>query len=190
MCPSCGYSLEALPPEGRCPECGTEYDQSVVVLHGWGRDVATARPAVAALFVALTALFAWDALRDGRRDPIGLVIGFALVLWVVTSLWRRWGNTMPGLAQVRLSAEGIHQLDAATAAAAGSEFTPWKELRDVTVEPRGDDHARIVALRVPRFWRPGDTVVSVIVKCTPKQADALRARVAAWRAAADGNAPV
>jgi uncharacterized OB-fold protein len=35
-CPKCGYALEGLAPEGVCPECGASYDQSEVVLHGYG----------------------------------------------------------------------------------------------------------------------------------------------------------
>ena len=50
-CPACGYALEGLAPEGVCPECGVAYDQTEVVLHGYGAgrrgDVATARPGVA-----------------------------------------------------------------------------------------------------------------------------------------------
>ena len=38
VCPDCGYSLEGLPEEGHCPECGRRYDSSLIVLYGWGRD--------------------------------------------------------------------------------------------------------------------------------------------------------
>lgn len=29
-CPACEYDLSALPPEGRCPECGAEYSPPVL----------------------------------------------------------------------------------------------------------------------------------------------------------------
>ena len=118
-CPSCGYSLEALQSEGRCPECGKQYGQRTVVLHGWGADVATARPRFVVVTIACTAYIAWDAWRDGLGDPFGLALAEGLVLWVVASIWRRWGNTMPGLAQVRFSTEGVSQLDASRAATLG-----------------------------------------------------------------------
>jgi hypothetical protein len=34
FCPRCDYSLQGLPESGACPECGTPYDQSFVVLRG------------------------------------------------------------------------------------------------------------------------------------------------------------
>lgn len=38
VCPECEYSLEGLPEEGDCPECGRAYDQSIVIVrcHGPG----------------------------------------------------------------------------------------------------------------------------------------------------------
>lgn len=33
-CPVCGYALAGLPYPGTCPECGTEYDPSILVLSG------------------------------------------------------------------------------------------------------------------------------------------------------------
>jgi hypothetical protein len=35
-CPKCAYDLTGHPEEGTCPECGRKYDQSMIVLFGWG----------------------------------------------------------------------------------------------------------------------------------------------------------
>lgn len=34
VCPVCGYDLAGLPYPGTCPECGTGYDRSILVLSG------------------------------------------------------------------------------------------------------------------------------------------------------------
>jgi hypothetical protein len=36
-CPACEYSLEGMPAQGTCPECGRAYDQACIVLTGRGR---------------------------------------------------------------------------------------------------------------------------------------------------------
>src|SRR5437762_1422152 len=35
FCPRCDYSLQGLPREGVCPECGRAYDQSFVIIRGY-----------------------------------------------------------------------------------------------------------------------------------------------------------
>lgn len=186
-CPSCGYSLEALPLEGRCPECGAEYDQRTVVLHGWGAgfqaDVATARPAVVVAWVAFGAWVVWDALRDSRHDPSGLLCAGLALAWLTTALWRRWGSDMPGLAQVRLNASGVCQVDATAAPARGPAWVAWATLTKVEVMPHGEGLVRLRAKRKPPWWRMEDAVVDAIVRCSPAQAAALREKIRAWRAA-------
>src|SRR5688572_3267499 len=79
-CPQCGYALAGLPAAGICPECGTAYDQSTVVLHGWGRGehatLDTARPLSAVLiglcYVGLLA-YVWHSIRQPDRENWVLV---------------------------------------------------------------------------------------------------------------------
>src|SRR5438045_7361553 len=47
LCPACGYALEGLPEEGRCPECGVEYRPGLIVLHGFGGGISTGRARLA-----------------------------------------------------------------------------------------------------------------------------------------------
>ena len=61
ICPRCGYSLQGLPDEGVCPECGRRYDPRTVVLFGWARGAkataVTAQPWVAAGLLAMNSVW-------------------------------------------------------------------------------------------------------------------------------------
>jgi hypothetical protein len=68
MCPQCGYWLGGLPPEGRCPECGRNYDQTIMVITGKGRGK-------------------FDSLVSGTwRGAVWLVVSSAYVVFILSQL--------------------------------------------------------------------------------------------------------
>ena len=119
-CPTCGYALEGLPLEGTCPECGRAYDQTLFVLHGFGRgwhsNFGTAPPRVAYAWASLTTfmflLMAHSFLKHGavsRSHDLGMM--GVILLPSLVMLLQRCGNGYPGLVQAWLTPEGCGQND-------------------------------------------------------------------------------
>jgi hypothetical protein len=195
-CPGCGYALDGLPPEGTCPECGGPYDQSAVVLHGFGAgqhsNLATARPGMALVVGLLCVGYVWWGVHDwlrGGRDTSTLFWVVVLLVWVAWSIWKRSTSDMPGLVQVRLGAYGALQVNNPAAGKANlGKVTPWRDVTDVSLRPARDGTFRIRMLRRISFWRARQYPVDAEVPCTPEQAAALEQRIEAWRSAdfADG----
>ena len=119
-CPQCGYSLEGLPSEGNCPECGRGYDQSIVVLYGWGcgehANLGTSRLSRQVwqfIWVGLfLGCFYFQFRLGGWYQNIW---NMAFLGWIAIGTIRfvamRAENHFPGLVQVRLDASGCMQRD-------------------------------------------------------------------------------
>lgn len=117
-CTRCGYSLESLPDESTCPECGLEYDQSIVVFYGEGRDTnaffdPTGSRAALSLclgFAVIEAYMGWDKFRGGQW--LGLVqAGGPIVLLGAMLTWRVLARREGGgnLLQCRFNSFGCLQ---------------------------------------------------------------------------------
>jgi hypothetical protein len=117
-CMRCGYSLENLPDEGTCPECGLEYDQSIVVFYGEGRDTNAffdptgSRVAVLLClgYAAMEAHLGWNQFRRGQW--LGLVqAGGPIVLLGTMLMWRLLARRAGGgnLLQCRFNSFGCLQ---------------------------------------------------------------------------------
>jgi hypothetical protein len=191
-CPSCGYALEGLAPQGRCPECGGRYDQSAVVLHGYaaGRfaDVATARPwhaaGIAGAWVLLFLLWVRDWVRHGRRDEFGMYCAVVGVAWLGWTLWKRWTRDMPGLVQVRLNASGARYVkNPLPGKRPGGTLIPWRDVAGVSIEPAEGGMVRLRLAGRKSFWNGSEVALEAELRCTPEQAGALRERIGAWREA-------
>ena len=196
-CPACGYALEGLAPEGVCPECGVAYDQSEVVLHGYGAgrnfDVATARPRAAlALGVAYAVVVAWSIrsfVRSGLRDAGELLWPALLAVMLAWSIWKRSTTNMPGLVQVRLSSRGAVQVNNPVAGREkAGKLTPWREIGEVRIRPAGPETVRIRLVKRKTFWRGAQVVVEADVRSDERQARALVERVERWQTAVAAQA--
>lgn len=121
-CMRCGYALDGLGDVGICPECGLDYDQSMVVLYGEARgNTATAATgSIAAILLevfGVTAylLMGWMDFRSGRgilAFSNAAIFGVPLILMLI---WRfSASRNVPGggLTQCRFNAYGCLQCDA------------------------------------------------------------------------------
>ncbi len=109
-CPDCGYLLTGLPERGICPECGFAYNEQMIVLYGWARNVrgseGTQRPwagwwAAKILFWLFVLVITSGA---------GLIL---LIIWLLIRSLRRRQLTAdaPAPVQLRLVPEGFAQRD-------------------------------------------------------------------------------
>ncbi|MDB5334025.1 MAG: hypothetical protein JWP03_5176 [Phycisphaerales bacterium] len=118
VCANCGYSLTGLTGTRVCPECGREYDESEVVLHGWarGRHENLGNTKRTRIVLMLFGSFAWIAVQlpslalGGTRYDL-LIFAAAMMVPVGLLLFRRSDSGHPGLIQVRLSDRGCVQYD-------------------------------------------------------------------------------
>lgn len=188
-CPSCGYALEGLAPEGRCPECGGRYNQFAVVLHGYaaGRfaDVATARPwRAAGIAGAYVVVLIWVYQKTAHgRDSFPIYCILAAAAWLAWMLWKRWTRDMPGQVQVRVSAYGARLVkNPMPGEPQTGTVTPWRDVGDVSLDATGQGLIRFRLLRRESLWWSPDVALDAELRCTPEQAASLRERIAAWRA--------
>jgi hypothetical protein len=92
-CPVCRYDLTGLPKNHRCPECGFEYDETMVVWNtrasGWTRWY------VPCFVIVVWSHGMWRQLEhylSGRGNPdwlnigMGFILPGAVVFWVLTAL--------------------------------------------------------------------------------------------------------
>ena len=184
VCPACGYSLQGLPDEGVCPECGQKYNQSVVVLHGWGRGThASIHTAPIWIAVGLCALNSFNLLplfiNFGRAWFVGpvVLVCTAPIIWV---FWRRRNTTLPGLVQVLVSSRGCAQLDNPTVHRTVPP-TPWSLIADVDFMALGNGRWRLRMLKRRPRWMLATTPVDAEVQLDPDKAQVLRQRIREWR---------
>lgn len=126
QCPACTYSLQGLPLNHRCPECGLPYDQFSGC---WTSSTLKTKRLLFAAFcgVAAAATLVITLSRTGAMLTLsGATLSAGAVLWAVSSLnacraafsnefvlagptaiyWRKFGKTVSVLPWAELS--GIH----------------------------------------------------------------------------------
>lgn len=119
LCPDCGYALVGLPAHGNCPECGREYDQSVMILPGSARggtaslaDASGSRLVWEIIIIALMfSSFFWDLWRGHVQPLMYAAIAFILPGYALT-LFDRFTRRRPGLVHVYINANGCLQVRA------------------------------------------------------------------------------
>ncbi len=124
-CPNCGYSLDGLPADCVCPECGIARDPDEIVLWGWARGRYTNFSNVRArrfgwmIFAALGQLY-WVFIFG--YGPWVYAVALLVLIPTVLELRRRWNTLHPGLIQVRFNSTGCVQLNNLTGSTVGDDF--------------------------------------------------------------------
>jgi hypothetical protein len=183
ICPACGYSLQGLPAEGVCPECGGPYDQSAIILHGWEQphhaNAHNGPPWLAAaglLLPAICVVMAFFDLQLGRPTGGWWVIASAIfAVPTLQLLWRRWTTPLPGFIQIRLDSSDCIQIDDPPHPP-NTTPTRWDQIQDVQLVPstRGRYHLRLESEVRRPWWRFGRVPVDAQVALSIQQAEALR----------------
>jgi hypothetical protein len=118
-CIECGYSLAGSPLSGKCPECGWQYDQSVMILRGeaMGKNATIDNASRRTLWRPLlksggpAALIGLSVLLDRGRSTANTLIAIGAVSLLIMMLTSRWSRAEAGLVVVYLSPAGCLQRD-------------------------------------------------------------------------------
>ncbi len=194
ICPACDYALAGLPPEGTCPECGGQYDQSLIVLDGWARGdhvhVGNARPWIAVLLLLPNAWYLWVTWQEFRQsqNPWLLLMPGVVVALIAWLLWVRFTSDRRGPTRVWLGLGGCVQADDDSVAKTRGR-TPWSQIESVELIPRGGDRLHVKLGRSHRWYRLSSTAVNAEVHWPAAHVDALRARIDEWRSASPWGIP-
>jgi len=190
VCPICGYSLEGLPGEGICPECGNRYDSSELILHGWahGQHATAANSRGGGFFFSMLPGFAIVYLW--------FVTGFSVMRWVFAAIWiftvgfnlmRRRTTDHPGGIQIRMSRRGIVQINDLASLRehpqlAHSSRIEWKKLKLQKLQVRRDGRIRLRFRRNRPWWMPSEDVypIDAELNCSAEQAGLLRQKIEPW----------
>lgn len=126
-CPHCGYSLDALPPPHRCPECGLYYDEHARL---WRAAAPRSRfwlyiehLTMPALLLLLIADQVFRHAPDATMTILGSAICLVLLVWIIRTV-SRLGGISPG--PMVLAATPVGMYYAEQGARAG--LVPWVEI--------------------------------------------------------------
>jgi len=165
-CPQCDYSLEGLPAEGTCPECGYQYDQSFVVIRaGSPASRFAIRFGQTGAWIVRTLpmlmwLFVMVFLLRTRSDPLTLLMYGYLVFMAGWELFDRWLSPRPQHLLVWIAPDGIGQSAAVDPKSEVTHVRRWLAWAFVIF------YFAIAFVRHPDQWAVGVIMLAVIAGLT------------------------
>jgi len=178
-CLGCSYSLHGLPTPGVCPECGTRYHATQLVLAGIPNRMSSTPVLrrlgwVAIITISMVVLFIWPLLAQiSWWIPVSMVVSVVagIVFMNKTGTRERYGTerfviTPDGIARVAMKADRV-------TGDLGSVFIPWARSDAVHLKRTGAFWKR---LRIGR--RAGKKLVDPIFDAGIRCPDAVAQEVA------------
>jgi hypothetical protein len=191
-CPRCEYSLEGLPLQGACPECGRDYDSDSIFLYGYGTGSKTTTfnraPANAGAQLIGPLMFLIYFVYTYYYRGFRMMGGYFLVMPIILApyVWQWLMGRGSKLAQIKLTREGFAQgarqlgpVPFATSEAA--KVTPWNRAGAVLLALQEGDRVHIKIGSAFRSWRLTRIYVEAIVDCTKEEMDSIARRINEWR---------
>lgn len=191
VCPICAYSLEGLPGEGICPECGNKYDSNELILHGWARGshaTPTNTRGKSLVLSLIPGLWLFNILPEWFSGQISArTLALYVSFWVAVMSWalfRRKQIDHPGGIQVRMNRLGTLQIDYPTALRANPNIAaakrmPWGKLEIIQLRPTTGQLRLKLQKKVPWWWL-ADVPVDAELKCPADDAQRVAKLIRAW----------
>lgn len=195
-CPRCDYPLIGLPPTGRCPECGREYDQISIYLYGfgtggrasaWNQPKQTTRQlwgsgAFVVAYLAFLFAFSWWHLRAASQFFLNLLF---IVPAFLIALWRKNRDEGSGAVQVKLSPLGVRQSTRGIGLipferADRAKWIPWKRVRNLWLRQLEPNRIRLTLRTRRDRWQFAKVLVDANLVCSKEEADFLLQRIRQW----------
>ncbi len=168
-CPKCDYDISQLPAAHRCPECGFEYDEKMLLLEGWrvpglgnSRQLLIFAGVSGLLLMMCRGWFGWS------WSILGLIfVSLAALLWALKMYVKyRDQSGSRALARWIVTEDGVARF--------GGRVHPWREYTHLMLLREGADGWRLHLY--PSLWwiGGGAPIVNARLDCGDREAEAVR----------------
>jgi len=184
-CPACDYDLVGLPANHRCPECGFEYNDRMMLIPAWLRHGGDwPEQTISWLIVPAAAIVLF-----GVFNVLGVMPRFSLLYAMI--VLAGFGIAIPAIVRARRMARGVGDIDLFLDESGVSEHPrrgkkkhhPWQRFRSASIHARRRRSARArpgqtarwtlrLRLRLPARLIRGSP--EFVLLCTKRQAALLR----------------
>jgi len=168
-CPRCSHNLAALPPRGRCPDCGFQYDEKMFLLDGWrlpgGRQWARALVLWGPIGLLVMAVLTVESGRGVDLVLVPVIVAVAAIAGVYLWAARRDSSGQRALLRYLITEDGV--------ARPGRHIYLWRNYSHLSLIEQNEHTWRLHLY--PSWWRLiGPPIVSARLECDQAEAEAVR----------------